>query len=244
MSVVDVDAIHAARQFVRTELARAHKDALAETYRAHSTGEPYTNDKASIARRRIANSALSYLSMLGDEELDALVATQFEGADNMTDRQVALFLLSERDTPARTKALEAFYEEFKSDPLVLDKWFSVQAFSSQAGTLAAVQALTKHADFTLKNPNRTRALVGAFCAGNQVRFHAEDGEGYAFLADVVLELDGLNPQVASRLVSAFNQYRHFDEGRQQLMRAQLERIAAKEGLSKDVGEIVGRALNA
>ena len=244
MPVVDVDAIHTARQFVRKELATRFRSELRATYDANTTGEPYSNSQAGVAQRRLKNSALSYLSALGDDEVTNLVSQQFERADNMTDSQAALFMLGELNTPQRAKALAGFYEKWREDPLVLDKWFSVQAMSSDPGTLAQVRELTQHADVTLTNPNRMRSLVGAFCAGNQVRFHAADGSGYAFLGDVVMELDGINPQRAARMAGCFNQYKRFDPARQALMKTQLERIAGREGLSKDTGEIVGRALKA
>ena len=237
---VDPDALHAAREFVRRELALALRSELDAAYLAGRPGEPYSNDKASLAARRLKNKALSYLACLPDEE--GRVVRQFEGADNMTDAQAALFLLCDRATPARDAALASFYATWRHDPLVLDKWFSGQALSSNPGAVADVRALLAHEDFKFTNPNRVRSLVGVFGMMNQARFHEASGEGYALLGDVVLELDGINPQVASRMVSCFNQLKRFDAGRQALQRAQLERIAAKEGLSKDVGEIVARAL--
>jgi aminopeptidase N len=139
--------------------------------------------------------------------------------------------------------IEAFYARWREDPLVLDKWFSIQAGSTRPDTLARVRALAEHPDFNAGNPNRVRALVGAFCAGNQVRFHAASGEGYVFLADFVLVLNASNPQVASRMASVFNDWRRYDEDRQTRMQTQLERIASSEDLSKDVYEIVHRALS-
>ncbi|MBL4850201.1 MAG: aminopeptidase N [Planctomycetes bacterium] len=242
MSVVDPDALHTAREFVRHELASQLRAEFLATYEGAHTGAPYSMDKAAVAQRRLKNCALAYLSGLGEPDLDALVVEQLTNADNMTDAQAALFTLCQRDTPARTSALEAFYAKWKHDPLVLDKWFTAQAISSDPQTLAQVLSLTQHADFTLTNPNRVRSLIGIFGALNQVRFHAADGGGYSFLGEQVLALDGLNPQVAARLVSCFNAYKRFDPARQALQKAQLERIAAKPGLSKDVGEIVGRAL--
>jgi aminopeptidase N len=242
MTVVDPDALHSAREFVRRQLATQLREPLLATYEAAQSGAPYSNDKESVARRRLKNCALAYLACLGEESLDAKVTAQLEGADNMTDAQAALFTLCQRDTPARAQALESFYAKWKHDPLVLDKWFTAQAISTDPGTLAQVQGLTKHADFTMTNPNRVRSLIGVFGMMNQVRFHAADGSGYAFLGDAVLELDGINPQVAARMVSCFNAWKRFDEGRQALQKAQLERISAKPDLCKDVREIVGRAL--
>ncbi len=239
---VDVDALHDAHLQAVRELARAHRARWLETYLRCRDGGPHAIDRASIDRRRLKNRALAYLAVLAEDETTGLVMDQFHAADNLTDVQAALVMLVDLDVPQRGQALAAFHRRWHRDPLVLDKWFSVQALSSLPGTLARVQELARHPDFTLKNPNRVRALVGTFCAGNQVRFHAADGAGYRFLADQVLALDALNPQVAARMVSAFNPWRRFDAGRQAAMRAELERIAGREGLSKNVYEVVSRCL--
>jgi aminopeptidase N len=168
--------------------------------------------------------------------------TQFEGADNMTDRLAALTCLANGELPQRDTALAAFYERYRDDPLVIDKWFTVQAASTRLDTLQQVQALLEHPAFTMKNPNRVRALIGAFAHGNPARFHEASGAGYRFLADRILELDPLNPQVAARLVGALSRWRRLDDRRQELMRTQLERIQAQPRLSRDVGEIVAKSL--
>ena len=242
MDVVDVDALHAARNFALKGLAQAHREALEATCEATRSTGPYTNDKAAIDRRALHNTALAYLSFLETDETTARVVEQFESADNMTDSAAALVMLSCLERPEKEAALSSFYERWKADPLVLDKWFAIQAVSPLASTIERVRSLKSHADFTLSNPNRVRSLIGSFAMGNQVRFHDATGAGYEFLADTVLELDGINPQVCARLVSAFNSWKRFDEGRQSLMKAQLERILAKPELSKDVYEIVSKAL--
>jgi aminopeptidase N len=242
MEVIDVEALHAARQFGIRELARRHRAALEEVYERCTPEEPYRVDRASIDRRRLGSAVLGYLAALGEPEWTERIARQFERADNMTQRQAALALLVDLPGPERDAALSRFYEARRGDPLMLDKWFNVQALCVLPDTCDRVEALSRHPDFTFGNPNRVRALVGAFAAGNQVRFHGADGRGYRFLADAVLELDAINPQVAARLVGSFNQWRRFDAGRRALMQAQLERIAERAGLSKDVYEIVGRAL--
>ncbi|MGH0029892.1 MAG: aminopeptidase N [Myxococcota bacterium] len=242
MDPVDVDAIHAARERAVAELARAHRDAFAATFEATAPDGPYRIDKASIDRRRLRATALRYGVAGGDERYRAAAFAQFESADNMTDRQAALRILVDLDGAERTRALDAFYAAWRHDPLVLDKWFALQAVSSREDTLARVQELYRHEDFSLTNPNRVRALVGSFAGGNPVRFHAADGAGYRFLADVTLALDPINPQVASRMVSLFSQWRRYDAGRRERMRAELERIADAPKLSKDVYEMVGRAL--
>ena len=160
----------------------------------------------------------------------------------MTDRQAALQILVDLPGPAREAPLARFYEQWRGDPLVLDKWFTVQALSTRADTFDRVTELARHPDFTLANPNRLRALVGSFAAGNPVRFHAADGRPYAFLADIVLELDRRNPQLAARLAASFAPWRRFAAAQQAQMRAQLERIAAAKPISKDLYEIATRAL--
>jgi aminopeptidase N len=242
MDVIDPDAVHTAREFMRRALAQAHRAQLVAAYMQAKPQGAYQNDKESIDRRRIAGVLLAYLVALGEPEMTQLAAEQFERADNMTDAQSALTLLVDTQDPARERALGAFYERWHSDPLVLDKWFAIQAGSRREDTLERVLELSRHPDFGLENPNRLRALVGVFCAANQKHFHRRDGAGYRFLADVVIELDQKNPQVAARLVSSFNQWRRFDAQRQASMKSELERIQAQKALSKDVFEIVGRAL--
>jgi len=151
-------------------------------------------------------------------------------------------VLVDTDTEEARAALAAFYERWRGDPLVLDKWFSIQATSRREDTVERVIELSGHPDFSLRNPNRVRSLVAMFCAGNQVRFNRRDGAGYRFLSDVVKRLDPRNPQLAARMASLFNSWRRFDADRQALMRAELEGIRALPGLSKDVYEIVTRAL--
>ncbi len=160
----------------------------------------------------------------------------------MTDAQAALSLLVDQDHPARDEALVAFYERWKNQPLVLDKWFAVQAMGELPDTLDRVEALRTHADMSLTNPNRIRSLMGTFAVRNQVRFHAADGRGYRLLADTILELDPLNPQVAARLTGAFMSWRRFDDDRKALMESALQRIRGTQGLSRDVTELTSKAL--
>ncbi len=242
MDVIDVDAIHAARRFAVRALALEHRAAFEGLWEQTAAEEPYRKDKPSIDRRRLRNAVLGYLAALELPECTARVARQFHDADNMTERQAALGILVDLPGPESARALASFYEAWRHDPLMLDKWFGVQAQSSLPDTVDRVLALSRHEDFSLRNPNRVRALLGGFCAGNQVRFHGADGRGYALLADAVLDLDALNPQMASRMVSCFNQWRRFDAGRREMMRGELDRIAARKDLSKDVFEIVQRAL--
>jgi aminopeptidase N len=243
MEIIHPDAIHAAREAMVAGLAAFHRDALWTHYRALAPKAPYAHEKAQIDRRRLRNGVLRMLVATGEDEAVEAAWAQFAGADNMTDAQSAFVVLGDLTHPRRDEVIEAFYARWKDDPLVLDKWFTIQAASARVDTLSRVQALAKHADFNMGNPNRVRSLIGAFCSGNQVRFHGAAGGGYAFLADNVLALNESNPQVASRMASIFNDWRRYDEDRQTLMQSQLERIAGSGSLSKDVYEIVDRALS-
>ncbi|MCC6383461.1 MAG: aminopeptidase N C-terminal domain-containing protein, partial [Dehalococcoidia bacterium] len=186
--------------------------------------------------------ALGFLMELDDPAWQARCFEQFEAADNMTDAMAALVALANADCPARRIALERFERRWRDEELVLDKWFAVQAASRLPGTLGEVRALLAHPAFDLRNPNRVRALIGGFCHGNHLHFHAADGSGYAFAADQVLALDPINAQIAARLARAFDRWRKFDDGRQAHARAALMRIQATDTLSKDTFEVASRAL--
>ena len=242
MDVIDPDALHSAREFMRKALAGAHCEKLREVYTRGQDSGAYSSDKKSIHQRRLKNCALAYWMTLGSEDALEAASAQFEKADNMTDAEAALGVLADTVSPARERALADFYQRHGDDPLLVDKWFAIQAASRRSDTFEQVQNLSGHPAFSLKNPNRLRALLGTFCAGNPVHFNRADGGGYRFLADSVIELDPVNPQVAARMVSIFNPWRRFDANRQALMKQQLERIEKQKGLSKDVFEIVTRAL--
>jgi aminopeptidase N len=241
MEVVDPDAIHAARNELRRAVARAFRAGLAAAYRSLEVPGPYSPDARSAGRRALRNMALGYLMELGDPEIERLCVAQFDGANNMTDRMAALGALANSDAAARAGALERFYADWKREPLVVDKWLAVQATSRRDDTLARVKALLAHEAFDIRNPNKVYALIRSFCA-NHVRFHAVDGAGYAFAAERILELDPLNPQIAARLARAFDRWRKFDSGRQAHARTALERIRDVPGLSKDVTEVITKAL--
>ncbi|MGY2461878.1 aminopeptidase N [Vreelandella sulfidaeris] len=239
--IVDVDAIHAAREFVRQSLAVALRDEFLVIYEANVTEEPYAPTPEQIAQRSLKNVALSYLMSIEDEQGLALCETQFAADHNMTDVRQALTLLvhSDRDDLA-SPALKAFGEKWAHDPLVMDQWFTIQVSRPQADVLDRVKYLMQHPAFSLKNPNKVRALIGAF-AQNRVNFHRLDGQGYQLLADVVIELNRLNPEIAARLITPLTRWQRFDETRQALMRSQLERIK-QEPLSSNVYEVVEKAL--
>jgi len=240
---VDIDAIHSARMHLRRTLADALYDDLARHYHALQSDAPYRFDAAFMAQRSLKNLCLSWMMETGSAEARALCMRQFEQAGSMTDTLAALATLAQHDIHERQQALDRFYAQWKHDPQVVDKWFAIQAGSRLPDTLERVTALLQHPDFTLSNPNKVRALIGRFCQGNPVRFHAADGRGYHFLAERVLELDGMNPQIAARLVSALSRWKRFDPARQQKMTQQLERILSCDTLSKDVYEIVSKSLD-
>ena len=242
MDEIDVDAIHLVRDFVRRRLAESLREGWSATYRACLSDEPFSVDAGAIGRRALKSLALAYLMTLESADAYALAVGQFEDAVTMTDAIDALALLAASDAPQRPAALEDFYRRWSHDPLVVNKWLGIQAGSPRADTLARVIALLGHPAFEIRNPNKVYALIGGFGSGNQVRFHAADGGGYAFLADQIVRLDPMNPQVASRLAAPFARWRRFDAGRQALMRGQLERLAATAGLSRDVFEIVNKSL--
>ena len=243
MTVVDPDAIFAARQYLRAQLAGTYRSQFMEIYRSCRRDEPYRNDADSIRRRRLKNTALAFLASLEDAEVIQMLIRQFRNANNMTDMYGALSLLVDLEAPEREDAIAAFYEKWQDDPLVIDKWFSAQATSRRASTVEDVIALSKHLAFRLSNPNRIRSLVSVFGSSNQLHFHRSDGAGYEFVATKIVELDRTNPQIAARLVSPFNQWKRFDTNRQQLMTEQLTRIQDHPNLSNDVREIVDRALS-
>lgn len=244
--VADVDAIHAAREFARQQIAEHLFDALWARYQANrevSRSTAYVASAEHFARRSLQNIALSYLMQSGKQQVLDATLEQFEHCDNMTERLTALAVLVNSPFEAeRAKALAAFAEHFKDNPLVMDQWFSVQAASTLPGGLARVKALMQHPAFTLKNPNKVRALIGAFAGQNLVNFHAADGSGYRFLADLVIELNALNPQIASRQLAPLTRWRKYDDARQALMKGELERILASGELSSDVYEVVSKSL--
>jgi len=240
--VIDPEAIHLARRGLKRELAERLERQWLDRYHATEVTEPYRPEGAQIGSRALRNACLSYLVELDTGDVRTLAKNQFHGAGNMTDRLGALRALAATDSSERDEVLARFYEDWKSEPLIINKWLAVQATSPQPDTLKRVQALTGHEAFNIKNPNKVRALVGAFAQANPRHFHRADGRGYELIADYVIELNKLNPQIAASLVRAFNFWRRYDENRRDLMKRQLERISETPKLSKDVHEIVSKAL--
>lgn len=243
MPLIDIEALFHARQFVKKSLAEAFESEFERIYyNAANQSDDVINPDA-MACRQIKNLCLSYLGSLQSSQWETLGYQQFQRATTMTDTMAALSVLTNIDGEHREQALSAFYRKWQGQRLVIDKWFTVQALSTLPDTLARVRQLTGHDDFEPSNPNRLRALVGAFCLSNPVRFHQQDGEGYRLLADYVVEMNTRNPQIAARLVTGLSRWRRYDAVRQGQMKSHLERLLDLPDLSKDVYEIVSKSLD-
>ena len=244
MTVADVDAIHQAREFVKQQLALTLKSQFNAVYERLTVTREYRFTAADMAQRSLRNLALSYLVATGDLIQVQRCLRQMKQADNMTDLLAGLALMVEQQGPEGEHALRAFYQQWQHDKQVVDKWLAVQATSQAPDTLLRVKALLQHEAFSIKNPNNVRAVIGQFCRNNPIHFHAKDGSGYQFLEAQILRLDALNPQVAARMLGAFNSWRRYDQQRQSLMQQSLQRIARQPDLSADVYEIVTKYLAA
>ncbi len=238
----DIDGIHASRNFVKSAIAVACSSSLQTRFDSLASGETYAPTADQIAARSLRNVCLEYL-VVGDSDNVLLAQNQFASATNMTDRMAGLRVISFYGTAGQSAvALDQFYQQWREETLVVNQWFQLQASIPWGDGIARVQSLMKHTDFDLKNPNKVRALIGAFANNNPVNFHRKDGEGYRLLTDVVIELNMLNPQIASRLLNPLTKWRNY-AGREELMRSELERLAALPKLSKDVFEIVTKSLD-
>jgi aminopeptidase N len=243
MKVIDTDAVHQARQTVKRALARTLEQEFRRLYQTHHLDEAGRFDAEAVGRRRLKNVCLAYLGELETEEAYRLSVRQFRDARTMTDQISALSTIVNSRNPEKTDCLAEFYEHWREEDLVIDKWFTLQATCRLPGTLDRVKELLSHPAFDLKTPNRVRSLIGAFSQANPVNFHVRDGAGYAFLADHVIALNALNPQVAARMLTALTPWRRYDTERQQSMRQQLQRIAGIENVSKDVYEVAMKSLS-
>ena len=240
MELIDVDGIHAAREFVKAELAQALMGTWRQRYSELASDDPYDKSAASMGRRSLRNVCLSFL--MQTEDGSRLAEEQLRVSDNMTDTLAALKGLVRAGAPEAAAALQDFEQHWREDSLVMDKWFVIQATVPGPGTVERVRTLMDHDAFSITNPNKVRSLLGAFATLNPTGFHAPDGSGYKLVADQVLALNALNPQVAARLAAAFNSWTRYDPLRCKLMKTELLRIRAADGLSPDVAEIVGNAL--
>lgn len=238
----DVDAIHHVREFVRAALSDALKIELEAVYH-ENVSLSASLDFAAMSQRALKNTALSLLSASPNDQAVLLAKQQFESAVNMTDSHAALsVLVNAGDALAAKEVLTTFYHKWHTDAQVLEQWFSVQSASASYMDLDGLREIIALPDFDMTNPNKVRAVIGVFCQQNLVNFHNESGEGYVFLADCIIKLDDLNPQIASRLMMPLTRWRKFNAHRQNLMLEQLKRIHEKNDLSKDVREIVEKSL--
>jgi aminopeptidase N len=242
MNIIDPDAIHAARQLVRRELAHELQAEWRRIYTECHRDEAGRFDPAAIGRRRIKNLALSYLAELDTPDTHRLCVEQFETASTMTDQISALACIVNSHNPVKEACLDQFHAKWRDEALVIDKWFALQAACPLPGALHTVRALAAHPAFDLKNPNRLRALVGAFSQSNPVHFHAQNGSGYRFLADHVIALNAVNPQTAARLLSPLSQWRRYDEARRILMTGEIRRIMVMPDIARDVYEVTSKSL--
>jgi aminopeptidase N len=241
LDVVDPLAVHMARQFMRANIGARLRGELLAQYEANQTPGAYSPDALSAGKRALKNLALSYLNAAPDEETIGLALRQCQQADNMTDRAAALNALIHARAPQAEAELARFYEEFKDEALVVDKWFAMQA-SAPTTDIAKVRELMRHPAFNLRNPNRARSLVATYCMNNPVEFHAPNGSGYLFWSEHVTLLDAINPQVAARLARAMDRWRRYTPALQQHMKTALQQVAGQQRLSNDVREIVTKAL--
>jgi aminopeptidase N len=241
---VDPAIIHRAHRRLSSLIGRTLGAQLEELYAAMAEEGPFSPDATSAGRRALRNAALTLLTARGTPRDLARLSKHYFKATNMTDRAHALFLLAAHGGKEGERALADFHDKWKKDHVVIDTWFAAQAQSPLAGTLKKVKALTGHSLFSLAAPNKVRALIGTFAAANPVQFNRPDGAGYAFVADNVLALDRLNPQIAARLLGAFRSWRALESGRRGQARKALQRVARSKHLSSDVQEIVSKMLEA
>ena len=241
MEVIDVDAIHQVREFCRIELAKQLKSEWLHLYQSNQS-EVFTLDADAMGQRCLQNLSLAYLVILNTEDTRQLALEQYNKAHNMTDKMAAFRALVHTECVERSQVLNDFYQQWEDDPLVIDKWFMVQASASMHDTLSHIHTLKSHPSFDIRVPNRVRSLVGAFSQGNPVCFHDKSGDGYKFLADCVIQLNSINPQIAARLLLPLIQWKRYDRERQILMKQELNRINGIEDIANDVYEIVRRGL--
>jgi aminopeptidase N len=241
----DVEALHAARESLLNAIATEFKAEFVSVVSSIEEASEYSADAESVAKRSLKNLCLGFLARTNDEHWLNHCYENFSRGDNMTNQSAALRILvnngSELGRALSAKALAEFYTQWHQEPLVVDQWFVIQAMAQTEGALDRIKALMDHEAFSLRNPNKVRSLIGAFCAQNHLGFHHESGSGYEFLADQVLVLDKLNPQIASRQLTPLTRWKKYDPARQALMQTQLMRIKAQAGLSKDVFEIVEKS---
>ena len=242
MDIVDVDAIHKARNLVKKAFAGRFEAELKEVYAEnHDIDKPYRPEPADAGERSLKNMALSFLADLEKEEIDKMVDAQYFGANNMTDKLAAMNIASNSKNPRREEIMEDLYQQYKNDKGVINKWLFACACADRPNAVEVVRGLLKHPAFVITNPNNVRALMGGF-AYNQPEFHKKDGSGYDFAVEMAYKMDDINPLMAAHMVKPLVRWKRFDEQRQKLMKAALEKVLAKPGLSKNVYELVSKSL--
>lgn len=246
MKVIDPDGLHECRKKVKQELASRFQSDFLHIYNANKINDGYQLSAKAMGRRSLKNTSLSFLMSLEPlpAEILALCVEQYKNASNMTDNIAALRCIVNRDSAIRSELLDDFYNKWQGDSLVMDKWFALQAISIARDTLKNVKHLLENKLFSLETPNKVRSLIGAFCSSNHVCFHDSSGEGYSFLGDMIIKLNGINPQIAARLATPLTNWKRYDKSRQSLMKDQLDRLAGQKGLSRDVYEIVDKSRTA
>jgi aminopeptidase N len=242
LTPIDPEAIHQARNALIGKIAEAHGPALTALYGRLESRATFSPDAMSAGRRSLRNSVLRFLTAADDEGAAVRADDHYRAATNMTEMTAGLAALARMGSPRRDAAFAHFHNRFQADPLVLDKWMGLQAMSPRRDTAERVRSLMSHKVFSLKNPNRVRALIGAFAMGNPLRFHDRSGAGYRLVREVVQTLDAINPQTAARMAAAFEAWRRYDSERQRLMRGELELIASGRGLSANLYEMVSKML--
>jgi aminopeptidase N len=243
LPVIDLDGHVAARAFLRREIARRFEQTLLQRYHSLAETGPYAPDIAGIGRRRLKNAMLDLLTALESDETAALCLRQLTGAANMTDQFEALCLLAHLDSPRRQEGVDAFYDRWKDQPTVVDKWFNAQALSRAPGAVDRIIALESHPAHDIGAFSQGLMYYGGFFRQNRVAFHDPSGKGYEFLADRLLMIDRLGRSGGHYIMPQINQWRRYDPARQALMRAALERVAAEPGLSKGLRENISKALS-
>jgi aminopeptidase N len=237
----DIEAIYKVRLDLRLQMARALRADFLDQYHKNHTAT-FSLEKAAMGARRMKNLALNYLLLLNEDDVVKLAVQQFRDSNCLTDTMGVLSPLTQLDRPERQELFDEFYNKWQKEPLVVDKWLSLQAISPLEHTFETVKSLMAHSAFDITNPNKVRALISVFCGYNYLRFHDKSGEPYAFLADQIINIDAFNPQLAARLIEPLIRWRKYDKERQRLMQEQLQRIANVPKLSNDVYELVTKSL--
>ncbi|MBT4885131.1 MAG: DUF3458 domain-containing protein, partial [Legionellales bacterium] len=241
MNNPDIVVLSQVMEKIKLHFATEAEQLWLSLHEQNSLDEPYDFSPDQVAARLVKNLALSFLSRLGDKYID-LIKSDYDNADNMTDKIAALSAISNTSSGTKEQLFAGFYNDYKDHPLVIDKWFRLQAADKSDGALARVKSLTMHPAYDDGNPNRVRAVIGSFLGGNVEHFHADDGAGYDYVISEIMRIDKFNPQLAARLCEPFISWRLLDKKRQSKIKLHLNLLLATEGLSNDVFEVLSRSL--